>query len=73
MMTNERTANLYIYDIGDGNQLEVKFLNLYLIQSYYPPEIVNAKFIKREWCGDWRFWNGQLGQNGQVDYNKYHL
>lgn len=60
-MTNDITANPYIYDIGDGNRLEVKLLNLYWVQSYYPPEAINAPLVKRQMCCNWRFWNGQLG------------
>ena len=72
MMTNPLEAYPLIYDIGDGNRLEIKFLVLYKVQSYYPPEILNAPYVKREHAGDWRFWNGKIGVNGQTNYHKYH-
>lgn len=73
MMTNPLEAYPLIYDIGDGNRLEIKFLVLYKVQSYYPPEIFNAPYVKREHAGDLRFWNGKISVNGQTNYQKYHL
>lgn len=55
------------YDFDDGRIVTVHHVNVWEVQSFYPPEIVNAPTISKKIVSWWYFWdNRTLLTNGKT-------
>lgn len=59
------------FDLPDGRMVNVYHVNVWLVNSYYPPEVINAPTISKKIVGWWYFWDTRtLLSNGKTSSGK---